>query len=70
MSVLARVIAASESLEVGDVDLGQAILVDLQRDIVAGLRRTFPCGCGQVFEWPGLREAHQLRGGCRASRAA
>lgn len=70
MSVLARVIAASEALEVGDVELAQAILIDLQHDCVVDIRRTVSCECGQVFEWPGLCEAHQLRGHCKARRAA
>jgi hypothetical protein len=69
MSVLGRVIAASEALEVGDVELARAILHDLERDIVGGMpTRWCRCECGQLFEWPGLLEAHRFH--CNSRRAA
>jgi hypothetical protein len=66
MSVLGRVIAASEALEVGDVELAHRILVDLERDLVAGIStRWSRCECGQMFEWPGLLAHHQVHCGWR-----
>jgi hypothetical protein len=62
MSVLARVIAASEALEVGDVELARTILHDLETDLSAcgGVVLRFACRkCGRRFQWPGEREDHE-----------
>jgi hypothetical protein len=53
------IVAALEALESGDQRLATDILLSALEDGPTAL--TFPCRtCGQRFEWPGLRDAHEL----------
>ena len=56
MSAL-TIVAALEALEVGDVNLCAAILLGALEDVErpVGVRCKT---CGQRFDWPGLRDAH------------
>lgn len=56
------IVVALEALEAGDVRLAVDVLLDALEGRHRGPR--FACDCGQVFEWPGLREAHRDQGGC------
>jgi hypothetical protein len=64
----ARIIAACEALEVGDVELAHSILRDLERDTASVTRCCWRCECGQGFKWPGLLDAHRFH--CAWTQAA
>jgi hypothetical protein len=53
----ARILRALEAIEDGERDIAVAILLDLVRDVSRPTGVTC-AGCGQRFEWPGLRDAH------------
>jgi hypothetical protein len=59
----ARVTAASEALEVGDVEHVRDLLADLERELFPR-RNRFACECGLTFEWPGLLDRHHIAGVC------
>jgi hypothetical protein len=61
VSVRLAVVAALEALEVGDVEAATRILLDAVEDGPRpdGVRCD---GCGQRFDWPGLRDAHHCSG--------
>jgi hypothetical protein len=70
MPSVARVTAAAEALEAGDVELAREILADLLGE-VAPISHRFRClDCGTTFEWPGLHERHCAVSGHRLRKAA
>jgi hypothetical protein len=69
VNVVSRVIAARDALSVGDPELAEAILDDLERDLEQDNPR-HSCACGLTFPWPGLLAQHQDAGLCTAVEAA
>lgn len=59
MSVTARVTAALEAIEAGDIDLAAAILVDLLEEDAPDFM-PHRCDCGARFRWPGELDAHRF----------
>lgn len=60
LNLLARIIAAGEALDCGDVGEARAILADVECDLTPARPRFACASCGLAFEWPGLAAAHEL----------
>jgi hypothetical protein len=61
-------LAALDALEVGDTSYAADVLLAALED--GGRDYRVRCSCGDMFEWPGLLDAHILRGACRLESAA
>lgn len=59
MNNRAAIVSALEALEVGDSVEATAILLSALEDAGPRIDRAFCRGCGQGFEWPGLRDNHE-----------
>lgn len=59
MTNRARLTAALEAIEAGDVRLCEAILVDLLEEDVPAIK-SHRCDCGARFTWPGQLEHHRF----------
>ena len=60
-----------EALEAGDTQLAITLIDGELEDFRANPAPGAPCaGCGARFEWPGLRDAHQLHCAAFNCRAA
>ncbi len=59
---LARVIAAAEALEAGDIGETSALLSDLEHDLsrTCGTPRRLTCSCGESFRWAGELDRHRI----------
>lgn len=60
VTVRARLVAALEAIEVGDVLLCEAILSDLLEEEVPAVKPHHRCACGARFAWPGELEHHRF----------
>lgn len=58
-ALILAVVSALEALEAGDQNLACEILLSALEDGPRERRYVCP-DCGVLYEWPGLRQAHQL----------
>lgn len=67
-----RLIPLADALEAGDLAYARTLLHDLLNEAERRWRTVRPTcpGCGQDFDYPGLRDRHQAVTGCANAQEA